>query len=99
VDQYSPKVEDLLEAALQLFSIDVAGKAVLLKPNLVDYLPGDAINTHPSLVLAAAACFRRLGATSVEVGGGQGISATRNWYCPRADMRTAFAVRRSDLLT
>ena len=53
-------------------------KAVLLKPNLVDYLSGDAINTHPSLVLAAAECFRRLGATSVEVGEGQGINATRN---------------------
>src|SRR5437870_6963188 len=71
VDQYSPKVEELLEA-LRLFSIDVAGKAVLLKPNLVDYLPGDAINTHPSLVLAAAECFRRLGAKSVEVGEGPG---------------------------
>jgi uncharacterized protein (DUF362 family) len=70
VDQYSPKVEEILESALRLFSIDVAGKAVLLKPNLVDYLPGDAINTHPSLVLAAAECFRRLGAKSVEVGEG-----------------------------
>jgi len=72
VYQYSPKVEELLESALRLFSIDVAGKAVLLKPNLVDYLPGDAINTHPSLVLAAAECFRRLGAKSVEVGEGPG---------------------------
>jgi uncharacterized protein (DUF362 family) len=72
VDQYSPKVEEFLESALRLFSIDVAAKAVLLKPNLVDYLPGDAINTHPSLVLAAAECFRRLGAKSVEVGEGPG---------------------------
>jgi uncharacterized protein (DUF362 family) len=45
---------------------------VLLKPNLVDYLPGDATNTHSSLVLAAAECFRRLGAKSVEVGEGPG---------------------------
>src|SRR5260370_1705514 len=67
VDNYSPKVEEILESALRLFSIDVAGKAVLLKPNLVDYLPGDAINTHPSLVLAAAEYFRRLGAKSVLV--------------------------------
>ena len=27
VDEYSPKVEELLESALRLFSIDVAGKA------------------------------------------------------------------------
>jgi uncharacterized protein (DUF362 family) len=72
VDQYSPKVEELLESALRLFSIDVAGKSVLLKPNLVDYLPVDAINTHPSLVLAAAECFRRLGAKSVLVAEGPG---------------------------
>jgi uncharacterized protein (DUF362 family) len=67
----APK-EELLETALRLFSIDVAGKAVLLKPNLVDYLPGEAINTHPSLVIAAAECFRRLGAKSVLVAEGPG---------------------------
>ena len=72
VDQYSHNLENILEAALRLFPIDVVGKTVLLKPNLVDYLPGDAINTHPSLVLAAAECFRRLGAKSVEVGEGPG---------------------------
>jgi uncharacterized protein (DUF362 family) len=72
VDQYSPKLENILEAALRLFPIDVVGKTVLLKPNLVDYLPGDAINTHPSLVLAAAERFRRLGAKAVQVGEGPG---------------------------
>jgi uncharacterized protein (DUF362 family) len=72
VGQYSSKLEQLLEGALRLFPIDVMGKTVVLKPNLVDYLPGDAINTHPSLVLAAAECFRCLGAKSVLVGEGPG---------------------------
>ncbi len=45
---------------------------MLLKPNLVDYIPGDAINTHPLLVLAAAESFRRLGAESVLVAEGPG---------------------------
>jgi uncharacterized protein (DUF362 family) len=72
VDQYSPKLENILEAALRLFLIDVVGKSVVLKPNLVDYLPGDAINTHPLLVVAAAECFRRLGAKSVLVAEGPG---------------------------
>jgi len=44
----------------------------VLKPNLVDYIPGDAINTHPTLVLAAVEAFRRLGAKSVVVGEGPG---------------------------
>ena len=42
------------------FRIDVRAKRVVIKPNLVDYAPGDAINTHPLLVLAAAESFRRL---------------------------------------
>jgi len=54
VDQYSPKLENILQAALQLFPINVIGKNVVLKPNLVDYLPGDAINTHPLLLLAGS---------------------------------------------
>jgi uncharacterized protein (DUF362 family) len=45
---------------------------VVLKPNLVDYIPGSAINTHPLLVLAAAESFRRLGAQSVLVAEGPG---------------------------
>jgi uncharacterized protein (DUF362 family) len=72
VDQYSSKLESILEAALRLFPINAVGKTVVLKPNLVDYLPGDAINTHPLLVLAAVECFRRLGAKSVLVAEGPG---------------------------
>jgi uncharacterized protein (DUF362 family) len=72
VDQYSHNLENTLEATLRLFPIDLIAKTVLLKPNLVDHLPGDAINTHPSLVLAAVECFRRLGAKSVLVAEGPG---------------------------
>jgi uncharacterized protein (DUF362 family) len=61
-----------LESGLRLFSIDVRDKRVVLKPNLVDYAPGDAINTHPLLVLAAAESFRRMGAKSVVVAEGPG---------------------------
>ena len=48
------RIDQLLAAGLRLFPINVTGKAVVLKPNLVDYIPGNAINTHPLLVLAAA---------------------------------------------
>ena len=37
---------------------------VLLKPNLVEFLPGSSINTDPRLVVAAANAMRRLGALS-----------------------------------
>jgi uncharacterized protein (DUF362 family) len=65
-------LDGVLEAGLRLFSIDVRGKRVVLKPNLVDYAPGDAINTHPLLVLAAVESFRRMGAKSVVVAEGPG---------------------------
>ena len=70
--QYSQELDQLLAAGLHLFPINVTGKTVVLKPNLVDYIPGDAINTHPLLVLAAAESFRRLGAKSVLVAEGPG---------------------------
>ena len=70
--QYSQELDQLLAVGLGLFPIKVIGKTVVLKPNLVDYIPGDAINTHPLLVLAAAESFRRLGAKSVLVAEGPG---------------------------
>jgi uncharacterized protein (DUF362 family) len=62
--QYSQELDQILAAGLRLFPINVRGKTVVLKPNLVDYTPGDAINTHPMLVLATAESFRCLGALS-----------------------------------
>ncbi len=70
--QYSQQLDEIVFAGLRLFPINVVGKTVVLKPNLVDYIPGNAINTHPLLVLATAESFRRLGAKSVLVAEGPG---------------------------
>ena len=72
VDQYSQRIDEVLASGLRLFRIDVQGKTVVLKPNLVDYAPGNAINTHPTLVRAAAESFRRMGAKRVVVAEGPG---------------------------
>jgi uncharacterized protein (DUF362 family) len=69
---YSAKLERLLWEGLKLFRLRVAGKSILLKPNLVDYIPGVEINTHSLLVTAAVECFRRLGAKRVTVAEGPG---------------------------
>jgi len=71
-EDYSRPMDELLLRGLRLFPIKVQGKAVLLKPNLVDYIPGNAINTHHRLLVAAAEAFRRLGARKVLVGEGAG---------------------------
>ena len=70
--RYSQQLDQVLRDGLRLFPLNVRGKTVVLKPNLVDSLPGDAINTHPGLVLAAVDAFRRLGAKSVVVAEGPG---------------------------
>ncbi len=50
-----------------------SGKTVLLKPNLVETAPWQtAINTHPSVVLAAATVVRDLGAREVLIAEGAG---------------------------
>ncbi len=70
--EYSEKLAGILWDGLKLFNLNVAGRSVLLKPNLVDHIPGAVINTHPLLVVAAVECFRRLGAKTVIVGEGPG---------------------------
>ena len=49
-DAYAERLERDLMSGLRLFSLDLRGRSVLLKPNLVDFLLGLEINTHPLLV-------------------------------------------------
>jgi len=69
---YDAKLEEILMQGLRLFGLDLSNRSVLLKPNLVDYIPGDVINTHPLMVTAAVECFQRLGARRVVVAEGPG---------------------------
>ena len=70
-DTYKERLEEFLLDGLKLFPIHVRGKSVLLKPNLVEDLPGP-VNTNPALIGAAALCFLRLGARRIVVGEGPG---------------------------
>ena len=69
--EYSEKIEALLMDGLRRFHLKVLGKTVLLKPNLVEDLPGP-VNTSATLVGAAARSFLRLGAARVVIGEGPG---------------------------
>jgi uncharacterized protein (DUF362 family) len=67
--------DDLIQVVLdgvKLCGVSVAGKTILLKPNLVEYEREAVINTHPALVGAALEAFLRLGAKEVRVGEGPG---------------------------
>ena len=69
--EYSERIEALLLDGLRLFRLQVLGRSVLLKPNLVEDLPGP-VNTNSTLIGAAARCFLRLGAERVVIGEGPG---------------------------
>jgi uncharacterized protein (DUF362 family) len=72
MDQYSDKLNQLVYEGLRLFNLNIRGKSVLLKPNIVEYIPGKPVNTDPQLIGAAAEAFLRLDAASVFVGEGPG---------------------------
>jgi len=69
---YDEGLEATVLDGLRQIGADVHGARVLLKPNMVEYDPGSAINTDPRLVAAAVTAMRRLGAASVTVGEGPG---------------------------
>jgi uncharacterized protein (DUF362 family) len=71
-DSYSHELCRLVREGLQLFGLNCRGKSVLLKPNLVDVVPGKPVTTHPALLGAAAEAFLQLGAKEVVVAEGAG---------------------------
>lgn len=72
VSDYASELDELLFRAVSEFKLDVGGKRVLLKPNLVEFAPDAPVNTHNAVVGAAIGCFQRLGAAYVTVGEGPG---------------------------
>lgn len=70
IDSYRDDLEGIVESGLREVGVEVAGRSVLLKPNLVEHDPDTAINTDPRLVAATVLAMRRLGAASVAVADG-----------------------------
>lgn len=69
---YAADLTDIIGRGLVDLGVDVRGRHVLLKPNLVEYEPGSAINTDARVIVGAAIAMRRAGAASVVVGEGPG---------------------------
>src|SRR5262245_1985574 len=69
---YAVDLADVIYRGFQELGVDVRGRRVLLKPNMVEYEPGTSINTNPLVVAGAAAACRRAGAASVVVAEGPG---------------------------
>jgi uncharacterized protein (DUF362 family) len=69
---YTQAIYDTVRRLLVEHRVDVRGRRVVLKPNLVEFDPGTTINTHPMLVHAALEGFRALGAADVRIAEGPG---------------------------
>jgi uncharacterized protein (DUF362 family) len=69
---YDQTLYDAVRRALAEHRLDVRGRNVVLKPNLVEFEPGSAINTHPLVVHAAYEAFTAMGAASVRIAEGPG---------------------------
>jgi len=69
---YTGDLAGTIRRVLLDHKLPVAGKRVVLKPNLVEFDPATAINTHPAVVLAALEAFRSLGAADVRIAEGPG---------------------------
>jgi uncharacterized protein (DUF362 family) len=71
-DSYDRPLAAIIADGIKACKLEVGGKRVLLKPNMVEFDPGGVINTHPRVVAAAIEAFRSLGARDVAVGEGPG---------------------------
>jgi uncharacterized protein (DUF362 family) len=69
---YSVDLAQRILQGVRECGLDVRGKKVLLKPNLVEFDAATCINTDVSVVAAAYEVFRSLGAAEVIIGEGPG---------------------------
>ena len=70
--RYDAPLKETILKGIKLCGLDVKGKRIVVKPNLVEFDPKGVINTDPAVMEAAVDSFRSLGAASVVVAEGPG---------------------------
>src|ERR1017187_144099 len=69
---YDQRVYETVGRLLDEHRVNVRGRKIVLKPNLVEFEPESSINTNPIVVHAALEAFRARGAASVRIAEGPG---------------------------
>ncbi len=69
---YDQTLYDTVRRLLTTHQVEVRGRSVVLKPNLVEFEPESSINTNPMLVHALLEAFTAMGASSVRIAEGPG---------------------------
>lgn len=69
---YDAPLRQIITDGVRLCGLEVKGKRIVLKPNIVEFDPTGVINTDPAVVEAVIDSFRSLGALQVIVAEGPG---------------------------
>jgi len=69
---YTMGIYDTIYRMVADHRLNVQGKRIVLKPNLVEFDGNTCINTHPMVVHAAYEAFRKLGAAEIKIAEGPG---------------------------
>jgi uncharacterized protein (DUF362 family) len=69
---YSTDLMGIIRKLLIEHRVAIAGKRIVLKPNLVEFSPHAPINTHPVFIAAVEEAFRSLGASDIRIAEGPG---------------------------
>ena len=86
---YDQSLYDTVRRLLDEHRLDVRGRRVVLKPNLVEFEPESSINTHPLLVHAACEAFRARAPPACASPRARATAATRwTWPTPPATSRS-----------
>ena len=94
-DSYeSPLIERIVEG-IRLCGVNVSGRSVLLKPNLVEFDPQGVINTNPAVVAAAIEAFKRLDAREVTVAEGPGHRRDNEYLLRASGLQTILNQQRT----
>ena len=81
---YSQDLYEVVPRILREHRLNVRGKRVVIKPNLVEFEENGVINTHPLLVHAVFEATRALGAKEVLIAEGPGHRRATLEMCERA---------------
>ncbi len=69
---YDQRLYETVRRIFEEHRLDVRGRHVVLKPNMVEFEPDSSINTNPLLVHAALEAVRSMGAAGVRIAEGPG---------------------------
>jgi len=76
VPDYTQDVYDVVRRIFQQHALNIAGKRVVVKPNLVEFDKTTCVNTHPLVVHAVYEAAKSMGAADVRIAEGPGHRRT-----------------------